>query len=710
MSSRRKRRKARNIFISYSREGGQVHAVSLFQGLVQVLGEKAVFLDVGREAMEAGRSWKESVRETLGRCDTLLLVFDPGMTLRLADQESAVLFELETALKNGVTIACVRVDGAEVPASSVLPPLLRDLPEWHSPEVHSDAVVADLERVIKELTGRIPGQVPAVDRWDLAILGILAILGVGAWFSVGRDLLNLHETWLWGAAFAIPWLIWMAVRRVLPTGNRGRATQSYRQAASWLAVLLIFGAGLLSYGKNIYEKREFVDKNGGILVSRLEGDPSDYYQNELAENLIYSSKSGLPSNVDVLPRRIGFSSLFVPNKLDSGHTEANGYGQETRAAVVLWGKLLKPKEAMRLEINLTFIENETLFKRMGTKVVGMMNGSELNGLDSNLGHLTEILPRFLNSYSHYYAAKNDGGFEPLEEEFLQIIKDLKKGSVKDSSAHQVLKKAILPSIHFYRGNILLALGRRKEAISEYTEAVGLTADKGNQRYIEAASNLGWLLRLEGELDEAVKLLTGVDLHCKNGKQRACAYAWYNLGYALSDQGKHVKEASSNFRRAIERIRIHRSRQDNEDQRLEAYSYQNLAYSQVRHAAKSDANDKAQLLEEAQKNWELGKKTLTLAGLEVPEYFKITQGRIHIEQREWQKAIDLLTNLKVPQDRQASVNALLAGAYSCVENTDQAAKYLEALLDSGVSGSTSSGFQISKSEGMKEVGRIQKMCS
>ena len=56
-----------------------------------------VFLDVGRDAMEAGRSWKESVREALAMSDTLLLVFDPGMAARLAEPENAVLLEIETA-------------------------------------------------------------------------------------------------------------------------------------------------------------------------------------------------------------------------------------------------------------------------------------------------------------------------------------------------------------------------------------------------------------------------------------------------------------------------------------------------------------------------------------------------------------------------------------------------------------------------------------
>ena len=214
MNPKRQNRRTRKTFISYSREGGQAHAVNLYQGLVQVLGEKAVYLDVGTDAMEIGRSWKESVREALTACDTLLLVFDPGMAVRLAEPENAVLFELETSLKYGMTIACVRVDGAAIPPLSALPPSLRDLPDWHSPEVHSDAAVADIERIIKELTGRVPGQVPVVDRWDLVILAAIATTGLVAWFSVG-DALNSSEKWLWGVSLIIPWLVWMTGRRAL---------------------------------------------------------------------------------------------------------------------------------------------------------------------------------------------------------------------------------------------------------------------------------------------------------------------------------------------------------------------------------------------------------------------------------------------------------------------------------------------------------------
>ena len=68
MTPQSKRRHARRLFISYSRSGAQAHAVGLYQSLVSVLGKKRVFLDVGRDAMEAGKS--ESGRKMALECRT----------------------------------------------------------------------------------------------------------------------------------------------------------------------------------------------------------------------------------------------------------------------------------------------------------------------------------------------------------------------------------------------------------------------------------------------------------------------------------------------------------------------------------------------------------------------------------------------------------------------------------------------------------------
>src|SRR5687768_3693522 len=91
---------SRRVFISYRRQRAQAHALSFYQGFADVLGRKAVFLDVGENAMRAGRSWKDSVRAALLNCDTLCLVFDPAMPERLTDGDDPVRFELETAYAN----------------------------------------------------------------------------------------------------------------------------------------------------------------------------------------------------------------------------------------------------------------------------------------------------------------------------------------------------------------------------------------------------------------------------------------------------------------------------------------------------------------------------------------------------------------------------------------------------------------------------------
>ncbi|MFV1981788.1 MAG: TIR domain-containing protein, partial [Rhodothermia bacterium] len=228
--------RSRRVFISYRRAGGQAYAVAFLQGLTQVLGEGAVFLDVSRNALELGVPWRDSVRKAIDQSDTLLLVLDPGMASRLADPEDAVRFELEMAIRMGLRVLMVRVDDAVVTAATDLPESLVILPTLHSPAVHSDNAVADIERVIEDLTGRAPGEAKAIDGWDLVVLGTLTVVGVIAWAAKGVQLLNTDQTLLWGSVLLGPWLAWMSARRLIPLGSRSRTRRNFPQAAGWLAL------------------------------------------------------------------------------------------------------------------------------------------------------------------------------------------------------------------------------------------------------------------------------------------------------------------------------------------------------------------------------------------------------------------------------------------------------------------------------------------
>jgi tetratricopeptide (TPR) repeat protein len=518
-----------------------------------------------------------------------------------------------------------------------------------------------------------------------------------------------------GAHHSIPWLIWMTGRRALPGGKSGKASTSYRQAAGWLAVLIIFGTGWLLANRYVYQIPSFVAENG-ILVARFEGDPTDQQQIDFANSLIVNDPNRLEEGeqrVQVLPIRIGFPSIGRANLLDKGHLEARKYGGDAQAAVVLWGKLLAPQETMgRLAINLTFIKNEALYRSLKPEAVGAMDASELNDLDSSLSRLAKSLPQFLEGYRRYHAAESERDFELAKEAFSYAIKAIESNLEENISDRPILEQ-ILASLHFYRGNTFLVLGHIAEASNNFEAAIGLTADvvDGPPRYYEAAINLGWLLRREGKLDKAVAVLEAVDSKCESDRpqKRACAYAWYNLGYALSDQGLH-EQASVYFKLAIKRIQnTYPDTGGTGDRLLEAFCHQNLAYSLVLRATTMDVDVSASLLEDAQKASKRGQDVLKHAGLDVPKYFQITIGRIHIERHDWKSAIDVLTNLEVPQDFKASVHALLAGAYHCDGKVEQTQKHLYDLVASGTAGLSNDGFRISITEGMKEVARIKKMC-
>lgn len=716
MFLQRSRRKARTVFISYSREAGQAHAVNFFRGLEQVLGTRNVFLDVGADAMEAGRSWKDSVRQALAGCDTLLLVFDPGMAARLAQPQNAVRFEVDAALEHGVTIAFIRVEGAVVPSAGELPPALAGFSERHSPEVHSDAAVADIDRIIKELTGRTPGQVPVVDRWDLAVLATLAVLGLIAWVSVARSLLNVEEAWLWGTALVMPWLLWMAGRRLAVTTRRGRANLRYRRAAAWGCVLLAFGVGWNWARGRVYGLHTFTEASG-ILVARLAGDPDDRMQRELVKRFRQDERvlpDGGVETVAGLPRRVGFSVVRAGTSGDDGHDEARTYGGESRAAVVVWGGLQQaPERAQRLAVNLTFIESKALYKTFGAEVVGTLDRRDLNGLDGDVGRLADTLPRLLNGYRRYHTARTELDFTVADQEFRTAIDALEGDASPDARDRRALDE-ILASLHFYRGNTLLILGRADEAVRAYAAAVDQTAQDDNgvrtPRYVEAASNQGWLLKRQGRLEDALAVLTAVAFACERSPrpERACAYAWYNLGSALSDRGQHARSEAL-FRRALDRIQA--DTPDAEDRRLEAHAYQNRAYALVRQAERADVRTKATLLQDAEATWTRGVDALSRAGLAVPDYLRLTLGRILIERREWNKAIDALLPLQVPPDRSAILHALLAGAYSCLAGAHEHVEtHLKALLRAAAAPPAGDGFRITIQEGLQMVARIKGMCT
>ncbi|MDJ0750594.1 MAG: TIR domain-containing protein [Woeseiaceae bacterium] len=698
--------RARKVFVSYRRDGGQAHAVNLCQCLTQVLGEQGVFLDVTKHAMEVGRSWRTTVRATLSRCDSLLLVLDPGIAERLRDPDNAVRFEVETALQLGLRVVPVRVDNAVMPSTSDLPESLYELPDLHSPVIHPDAAIADVDRVVEWLTGIVPGTVKPLDRWDLAIVLGLAAIGAVAWITWARNLFSTGEAWLWGAALAMPWLLWMLIRRWLFVGGRARSAANRRHAAGWLVILIIFGAGWGLGWSAVYSIPEFPEL-AGVLASRLENDPDNEVQDELLDFLQADRQITdgveLPDLAMRLPRRVGFASRALPwLSGDNGHREARRFGETSGAAVVLWGTILDRDDAVpHIAAHLTFVGTQAVLQRAPSKVVGVVSLKEVDDLNGSIVVLGKALPRFLDGYRAFHGATDTSDLELARVKFRQALGTIDEVQI-DADDVSALKD-IRASVLFYLGNTDLALGRSDDAAAWFEQSMreseseigGIT----NMSYIHAANNLGWLQTKDGHHVDAIATFDTAEAECgQNPELRACAYLWYNRGDAEASLHNY-DVAERQFNRAIERIEGRGI--DETDTRLEAQSRQNLSYVLSRQAAVSTGSAKTELLARAESAWQSGEAVYLSHNLEMPEHHHITVARIHIERGEWQKAIELLTSIKVP-DRRTTVEALLAGTYACVRDIDRQQASLQAMT-------VSKDKQMSIMEGMQEAVRIETTC-
>ena len=131
-----------SIFISYRRTGGAKDARAIFERLRGELGGHRVFIDL--EGIEPGEDFVDSLERQLDGCEALVVLIGPdwsGVTnehgaRRLDDENDFVRIEVGAALRRGVKVFPVLIDGA-------LPPRASELPEDLRPLVRRQAVVLD---------------------------------------------------------------------------------------------------------------------------------------------------------------------------------------------------------------------------------------------------------------------------------------------------------------------------------------------------------------------------------------------------------------------------------------------------------------------------------------------------------------------------------------------------------------------------------------
>ena len=186
-----------SIFISYRRDDSAGYAGRLASDLERVFGDALVFQDV--EDIKPGADFVEVIDRAVEGSSVLLAVIgrqwlgatDPAGHRRLDDRGDFVRAEIGAALRRGIVVIPVLVEGAAMPRAEQLPDDLAPLAHRQAIELSDtrwEYDVSQLAETIRRVlgttadsTGR-PPQPPPVSsrRRRLALAGIAVVLVAGA--------------------------------------------------------------------------------------------------------------------------------------------------------------------------------------------------------------------------------------------------------------------------------------------------------------------------------------------------------------------------------------------------------------------------------------------------------------------------------------------------------------------------------------------------
>jgi hypothetical protein len=210
---------AGKIFISYRRDDSAIMCGSIYDRLTEIFGLDTVFKDV--DMIPVGVNFERFIETTLRQCVAQVVVIGPRWVSiasangarRLDDPADFVRLEVESALKSGLTIIPVLVQGATMPAAEDLPESLRPLADLQPVTIrYAPAFDADmrdlglaltpavwpvstrrspLKRALSLRIGR-GGTQAAAYFWLTAvtaygvILGVEVVQGLAQWLALSR--------------------------------------------------------------------------------------------------------------------------------------------------------------------------------------------------------------------------------------------------------------------------------------------------------------------------------------------------------------------------------------------------------------------------------------------------------------------------------------------------------------------------------------------
>jgi len=159
----------RTIFISYRRAGTSGYGGRLQDDLQDHFGRDRVFRDI--DSIRPGSDFGQSIEDAVARSGIVLALIGSGWLhakdeqgmLRLNDPNDFVRLEIESALKQGIVVVPVLVDGARVPMPSELPASMSQLGRTQGIELSDERWWYDISRLVRVLEEIVPPD-PAADQ------------------------------------------------------------------------------------------------------------------------------------------------------------------------------------------------------------------------------------------------------------------------------------------------------------------------------------------------------------------------------------------------------------------------------------------------------------------------------------------------------------------------------------------------------------------
>jgi hypothetical protein len=146
----------KKVFISYRRDDAAGFSHAIHDRLVEFLPDGRVFIDV--LGIETGADFVKRLDAALGQCGVLLVLIgkrwagsDDRGESRLQNPRDWVRVEVGTALRRGVKVIPVLLDGASMPAEGSLAEELRPLVRLNAIDVRTSRLNAD----VWDLTGSV---------------------------------------------------------------------------------------------------------------------------------------------------------------------------------------------------------------------------------------------------------------------------------------------------------------------------------------------------------------------------------------------------------------------------------------------------------------------------------------------------------------------------------------------------------------------------